>query len=111
MLSDLYDVLSFIWSSRWPVVMGQVTAVDVQRNREKQTAKLAVAYEFSLGNDGPYSGEIFWQPAFSSERRVTEARRRIRLRQPVRVRYRPDDPSVNTLEGGVSRFLKSDSRS
>jgi hypothetical protein len=107
MFGDLYDVLSMLWSWRWPVASGKVTAFDVERNREKQTARLALAYEFSIGIDGPYTGECFWQPAFSSERRVAMARRILRLHQSVQVRYRPDDPSVNTLDGGVGKLLKS----
>jgi hypothetical protein len=41
-----------LWSWRWPLALGKVTTVDVERNREKQTAKLAVAYEFTLAKTG-----------------------------------------------------------
>lgn len=107
MFEDLYDKMSLLFSWRWPLAEGAVTAVDVERNREKKTARLAVAYEFSVGEDGPYTGESFWTPAFAQERSVAAARRKLRPHQRVTVRYRPDDPSVNTLVGGVTKLLKS----
>jgi len=110
MFNDLYDAISMLWSWRWPVASGQVTAVDIERIREsngRYEARLAVAYEFSIGEDGPYTGECFWRPAFCSVRRVASARRKVRVRRPVSVRYRPDDPSVNTLHQGVRGLLKS----
>ena len=66
---------------------------------------MAVAYKFSIGNDGPYTGESFWKPAFFSKKRVLAARRNIRVHQQVIVRYRPDDPSVNKLDGRVWQNL------
>jgi len=47
MFGDLYDAMSLLWSWRWPVTEGEVTAVG------GDTARLAVAYEFSVGDDGP----------------------------------------------------------
>lgn len=109
MFDDLYDSISLLWSWRWPVVDGKVTAVDIERikhSRGGDTARLAVAYEFSVGDDGPYTGECFWVPAFCSIKRVAAARRKVHVRAPLTVRYRPDDPSVNTLDGGVAKLLK-----
>ncbi len=63
MFNDLYDAISLLWSWRWPVAEGEVTAVDIERmrhDRNSDTARLAVAYEFSVGDDGPYTGECFW---------------------------------------------------
>jgi len=60
MFNDLYDVISLAWSWRWPVANGVITAVDVERFRSsngRYSARLAVAYEFSVGDDGPYTGE------------------------------------------------------
>jgi hypothetical protein len=94
---NLDDTLSYLWSWRWPVAQGDVTAVDagrIQRGRDT-TYRLAIAYEFSLGADGPYTGESFWRPAFLARRRVQSKAREFHRRQPVTVRYRPDDPSVN----------------
>jgi hypothetical protein len=109
MFNDLYDAISLLWSWRWPVAEGEVTAVDIERmrhDRNSDTARLAVAYEFSVGDDGPYTGECFWVPAFCSVRRIASARRKPHIRDPLRVRYRPGDPSVNTLDGGVARLLR-----
>jgi hypothetical protein len=109
MFGDLYDALSLLWSWRWPVANGHVTAVDVERIRvnNRHEARLAVAYEFLVGDDGPYTGESFWKPAFFSVKRVAAARRKVRIRNRVTVRYRPDDPSVNTLDHGVKALVKS----
>src|SRR5712672_107593 len=110
MFNDLYDVISLLWSWRWPLANGEITAVDVERVRDsrgRHEARLAVAYEFSVGDDGPYTGECFWTPAFFSLKRVASARRKIRIRRRVSVRYRQDDPSVNTLDHGVRGLLKA----
>lgn len=107
MFDDLYDLLSHTWAWRWPLAHGQITAIDIERNREKRTARLAVAYEFSVGTDGPYTGESFWRPQFAEERRVGVARKKLHLHQEVTIRDRPDDPSMNSLRGGVSSLLKA----
>jgi hypothetical protein len=107
MFDDLFDGLSLFWSGLWPVADGTITEVISERlGRNRDRARLAVAYEFSVGEDGPYTGECFWTPAICELKRVASARRRVHKRQRVRVRYRPDDPSVNTLDGGVARLLK-----
>jgi hypothetical protein len=105
---DLYDVVSFLWSWRWPETHGQVTAVDVEKIKDSEgieTFRLAVAYKFSIGADGPYTGESFWQPTFFPKSRVLAARRNIRVHQQVAVRYRTDDPSVNKLDRRVWESL------
>jgi len=107
MFADLYDSVSLLWSWRWLVAEGEITAADVIRNREKRTAMLDLAYKFYVGDDGPYTGTYVWRPAFCQEKTIAKARRRFHLHQLVRIRYRPDDPSVNTLDGGMSRLLKS----
>ena len=33
---DLYDVVSFLWSWRWPETPGQVTAVDVEKIKDSE---------------------------------------------------------------------------
>jgi len=100
MFDDLYNAISFLGSWRWPEVMGEITAVDVERIAHSDgnvRLRLAVAYEFSINGDGPYTGESFWNPAFCVNRRVLEAKRKVRVRQTAVVRYRKDDPSVNKL--------------
>ena len=109
MFDDLYDAISMMWSWRWPTSSGEVTAVDLERirhsNSRNDTLRLAIAYKFSPGDDGPYTGESFWQPSFCVKRRVFAARHKIRLHQRVTVRYRPDDPSVNKLDPSVWQDL------
>lgn len=106
MFEDLYDTISRLWSRRWPKVTGEITAVDVERIHGNHRAlRLAVAYKFSVNGDGPYTGESFWSPSFFVNRRVLAARRKFRVGHPVFVRYRSDDPSVNTLDGSVWQKL------
>ena len=113
MFDDLYDALSRLWSWSWPRAEGKVTEVlgeHIEFRSGEKRARLAVAYEFTIGEDGPYTGEFFWTPIFFSIRRVAEARRKIRSHQRVRIRYRPDDPSINTIEKGVAGLLKKSTR-
>ena len=108
MFDDLYDALSLVWSSRWPKSEGEITAVEAERvrhNRREEMLRLAIAYKFSVGEDGPYTGESFWSPNFFVKKRIIAARRKFRLRQRVTVRYRSDDPSVNKLDSSVWKGL------
>jgi hypothetical protein len=108
MFEDLYDAVSQIFSHWWPQARGEITAIDVERvrhSRGSDTLRLAVTYKFSLGSDGPYTGESFWQPPFLTNKRVAGARHKLRLRQSVNVRYRSDDPSVNRLDHEVWQDL------
>jgi valyl-tRNA synthetase len=108
MFEDLYDTVSLIFSRLWPEAQGEITAIDVERMRHSQgadTLRLAVAYKFSLGDDGPYTGESFWQPAFFVNKRVAAARHKLHLHQAVVVHYRSDDPSVNKLDRSLWRTL------
>ena len=109
MFEDLYDALSLIFYRCWPKADREITEVDVERVRHSQgadTLRLAVTYKFSLGEDGPYTGESFWRPSFFVNRRVAAARHKLHRRQHVGVRYRADDPSVNKLDPAVWRNLK-----
>jgi hypothetical protein len=107
MFEDLLDKLSLLGSRQWPVADGVITEVIIERlGREQQSLRLAVAYKFSVGEDGPYTGECFWAPQVCQVRQVKSAGRKIRTRLRVRVRYRRDDPSVNTLDGGVAGILR-----
>ena len=76
MFEALYDAISFLWSNRWPTVEGEITAVEVDRiaGRRNDHFRLAVAYKFFLGGDGPYTGVSFWDPPRSrDEGRATAA--------------------------------------
>ena len=108
MFSDLYNAVSFLWSWSWPTVDGEVTEVIVERirhSRNPDTLRLSVTYEFSIGSDGPYTGESFWAPAFCRKRRVVASRHKMHTHKRVLVRYRKDDPSVNRLDWSVWREL------
>jgi hypothetical protein len=110
MFEDLRDSISILWSWRWPAATGSVTAVDVERIKHQRggdTFQLAVAYKFSVGDDGPYTGEGFWQPSFFSFKRVSAARHNVRIGHWLTVRYRPDDPSVNKPDAGFWKSLSS----
>lgn len=106
MSSDLYDAVSFLGSWRWPLASGEVTAAEIETitdSRGNVQRRLAIAYKFSIGADGPYTGESFWSPAFFSSRSLVSARRGVRNGKQVLIRYRTDDPSVNRLDGSVWR--------
>jgi len=69
MFDDLYDAISMLWSWRWPTSEGEVTAVDIERVRHSRggdTLRWAIAYKFSLGDDGPQS---FWEPSFFAKKK------------------------------------------
>jgi hypothetical protein len=105
---NLYDSLSLIFSGHWPVATGEITAIDIEAVRtDRGGHRLAIAYKFSVGDDGPYTGESFWRPSMSldEEGRLAAAKRALNERRSVLVRYRPDDRSVNRLDRSVSRAL------
>ena len=106
MFDDLYDLVSKLFSWRWPAAEGELTAIDVDsvsHGRYGESIRLAVAYKFSLGADGPYTGEYFWDPF--SPACVLAAKDSLKVGQSVTVRYRKDDPSVNPLDRRLWRDL------
>src|SRR5215470_2500864 len=98
MFREIYDAVSVLWVWRWSVVNGQITSVDVEQTKNHEY-RLSVTYKFSIGDDGPYTGEGFWTPALSYHglEKVKRAQAALQIGQRVEVRYRPDDPSVNRL--------------
>ncbi len=96
MFTELYDSISKLFSSRWPTVDAEVTAVRFLGQKEG----LVVEYKFSLQEDGPYTGESCWAP-WSGPVDVIDIHNTLPIGHPVRVRYRPDDPSVNTLDRDI----------
>ena len=86
MFSELYDRM---FSQRWPQVEGTITRAYLDPGK---VGGLTVAYEFSIGEDGPYTGE-------SQGFRVVDIDS-FKIGQKVPVRYRRDDPSVNKIDPG-----------
>jgi hypothetical protein len=107
MFEELFDAISFVGSWRWPETDGEVTAVVVERIGSGAHTRfhLAVAYKFSVGGDGPYAGESFWEPLWPSPRRVAAARRKFRLGTRVCVRFHPDKPSISKLDRRAWKHL------
>lgn len=109
MFEDLYDAVSRVWSWRWPLSEGKITEVLLERvrhrNSNNDTIRLAIAYEFAVGSDGPYTGESFWRPLFPSMKRIQNAKGKFHRHQRVTVRYRSDDPSVNKLDSRLWQSL------
>jgi hypothetical protein len=109
MFEALFDELSYLGAWRWPVAQGAITEVEVERiqHSDGESWRLSVTYKFSVGADGPYTGESFWQPTFSwnAMGKLRSARRELHIGHPVQVRYRADDPSINKLDGGVRKML------
>ena len=65
--------------------------------RQASEPALFISYEFSVGQDGPYTGESSW-PSRPGDTDVTNLSERLRVGQPLTIHYRPDDPSVNTVD-------------
>lgn len=106
---ELFDAISMLGYWRWPVVEGEITDVLFEQiphaNIDRATIRLAVAYKFSVGNDGPYTGESFWEPVYPTVESVSAAKDKFHIGQHVPVRYRSNDPSVNRLDRRVWRDL------
>ena len=97
MFGEFLDWLSKSLSRWWPTAEGEITAVRLLDGEEG----LIVEYKFYLANDGPYTGESRWGPALNPVN-VMDIPETLRIGNAVTVRYRPDDPSVNTLERDFS---------
>jgi len=94
MLKNLYDDLSLMFYRRWPKVEGKITAVDICPGTEPD---VVIVYEFSVGDDGPYTGES--SPPYSFDgTTVMDIERTLSVGKSVWIRYRLDDPSVNKLD-------------
>lgn len=94
MFEDLYDKLSTLFYFRWPTSEAKITSIEI----DEGISKLAISYGFCIGENGPYTGVYFWNPRFTS--RMPLATDNLKVGQPVTLRYRRDDPSVNTLDRG-----------
>lgn len=106
MFGDLYNSVSLMLSWRWPRAEGVVTAVEIEAiGRGRQ--RLALAYEFSLEGDGPYTGESFWTP-WSGSGELIDLNKRICVGQAVEIRYRRGDPSVSRVDPSVWKAFGTD---
>lgn len=97
-------------SGSWPVTQGEVTdaVIDVFNTEDGPSERLFVTYKFYVGSDGPYTGGANWSPrwgTFGARRLLEAAQHEMHIGRPVRVRYRPEDPSLNELDGGLGRLL------
>ena len=94
MLKNLYDDFSLMFYRRWPKAEGKITAVDICPGTEPD---VVIVYEFSVGDDGPYTGES--SPPYSFDgTTVMDIERTLSVGKSVWIRYRLDDPSVNKLD-------------
>ena len=126
MFDALWEGLAKLSSWRWPVAQGQVVlaAIEIVPAGEGFSGsdghcQLRVTYKFNINADGPYVGEACWTPTQPAQVSWTAANdleedraklepltRQLPPGYPVQVRYRPDDPRVNKLDGGVEKLLR-----
>jgi hypothetical protein len=100
MFSDLYDSISLWFYWRWPKIDGEITAVRILGG----SGRLLLEYRFLL-EDGSYIGEA-GRP-WSASMAAVNVSERFPIGQPVAVRYRRDNPSVNTLDRSVWQDLEA----
>jgi hypothetical protein len=100
MFSDLYDWISLLFYRRWPRVEGKITAVRSLGG----SGRLFLEYRFSLGEES-YIGEAGC-PAWFVGTAAINMSERFPVGQPVTVRYRKDNPSVNKLDRSVWQDLE-----
>lgn len=95
MFSDLHDYISLLFYWQWPRVEGEITAVRILGG----SGRLLLEYKFSLG-DGYHAGEARC-PSWLAGAAAINVNETFRIGQPVTVRYRLDNPSVNKLDRSV----------
>ena len=107
MFSDLFDNISLIFSWRWPKAEGVITAIDLQHIYDEvsgtERPRIVVVYKFSVGDDGPYTGESAWPRLEQMD--LMNINEVLRPGQAVTVLYRKNNPSVNRLDRSVWRDL------
>ena len=92
MFEDLRDYFSKLFFWRLPTSEGKITAIQI----DQVTGRVAIYYQFWLGNDGPYTGADF------AESDLPLAAKELGIGQLVTVRYRRNDPSINELDRDLS---------
>ena len=99
MFDVLRERLSLTLSRYWPTAEGKITRIYLDPTQ----GDFQVTYEFSLENDGPYTGQCYPPFWFGGTAVVnTESL----VGNTVLVRYRRSDPSVNTLDRGFWQDLE-----
>jgi hypothetical protein len=108
MFSDLYDYVSLLFSWGWPKAEGEVTAVHIEYAnygfRGGSRLLVIVDYKFEIESQGLFTGETSSSPWFSPAD-GSEIDGRLNVGQPVIVRYRRDDPTVNRLDHSVRQYV------
>ena len=66
---------------------------------------VVVTYGFSLSDDGPYTGESY-APSWFGGTDVISISKKLAVGQKVMIRYRPDRPSLNTIDRSVWKDLE-----
>ena len=102
MFGELYENLSLLFYWRWPTVEGVITAADLIYGRYPA---IVIVYEFSVGEDGPYTGQSR-SPFWFGSTNVNGINKQLAAGERVLVRYRPNQPSVNKLDSSVWRDLE-----
>jgi len=102
MFEDLGDAVRKLFSFSWPTADAEITEVEIERvgDPDDGRLRLSVGYRFYVGDDGPYCGESFWEPKFTFGlvERMRDAKRNVKQKHLVPVRYRTDDPSQNRID-------------
>lgn len=95
MFRDLYNSASMVLSWRWPRAEGVVTTVRVAPYRSG--LKIVLEYKFSVDEQGPYAGESE-APSWFGGTEMLNVNKAFQIGQSVTIRYRRDDPSINTID-------------
>lgn len=92
---------SSLASWRWPIAQGQVVMAEIEyENTPLGGPAVLVSYKFRVGDDGPYTGDVWWSPKLSTgvDEKLLEAERRLFVGCAIDVRYKPSDPTANTAD-------------
>jgi hypothetical protein len=92
---DLRDAAVLLFSRNWPIAEGSITRVYV--DPYERGFYLRVAYEFSIGTDGPYTGESSC-PTWFGGTDVMDINESFKIGSVVPIRYKATNPSVNKID-------------
>ena len=102
MFSELFETISLVFSRRWPTAEGTITAVDLGYGKG---LNITVVYEFSVGDDGPYTGETR-SPSWFGGTDVLNISKQLAVGNTIMIRYRVDNPSVSKLDPSIWKDLE-----